>query len=385
MNYKKCVLLCSMALTISILTVGCNRTESLSGVQQEEKNGQIQAKNVESGSSSNAQEVKDSNSLEDTITVTPDSKVRQLTEGLSAVSYIGDYGFDEFLGRGGASSDEEVAQFLSGVLFPEASGLEFSGQPFGCSTIAVKSPDEDFLFGRNFDWNHCDAWIVISEPETGYDSISTVNMDFIGGNILGSLPEEVQVIAALYAPLDGMNEKGLCISVNMIQDAAVIDQNTEKPDITTTTAIRLLLNQAADVEEALDLLEQYDLHGSKGMMVHFALSDTKGRSVAVEYVDQQMVVTDTPVVTNFYLAQGEKNGIGTAQSHARYEILSDLLSEKQNMSMEDVKDALDSVSKDNFGEFESTEWSIIFNQSSGEVRYYHREDYQKFYSFTVKN
>lgn len=92
----------------------------------------------------------------------------------------------------------------------------------------------------------------------------------------------------------------------VIRGAAVIDQNTEKPDITTTTAIRMLLDRAADAEEALDLLEQYDLHGSKGMMVHFALSDTKGRSVSVEYVDQQMVVTDTPVVTNFYLAQGEK-------------------------------------------------------------------------------
>ena len=29
--------------------------------------------------------------------------------------------------------------------------------------------------------------------------------------------------------------------------------------------------------------------------------------------------------------------------------------------MDQVRDALDSVSKDNFGEFESTEWSIVFN------------------------
>ena len=39
-----------------------------------------------------------------------------------------------------------------------------------------------------------------------------------------------------------MNEKGLAVSVNMIQDSEDINQDTAKPDITTTTAIRLLLD-----------------------------------------------------------------------------------------------------------------------------------------------
>lgn len=52
--------------------------------------------------------------------------------------------------------------------------------------------------------------------------------------------------------------------------------------------------------------------------------------------------------------------------------------------MTDVRDALDSVSKDNFGGFESTEWSIVFNQSTGEVRYYHRENYTSGYLFRLE-
>ena len=79
--------------------------------------------------------------------------------------------------------------------------------------------------------------------------------------------DTIRTLAALYAPLDGMNEAGLAVSVNMIQDGEAIEQDTEKPDITTTTAIRLLLNQASDVEEALKLLGQYDMHSSMGMMV----------------------------------------------------------------------------------------------------------------------
>ena len=182
-----------------------------------------------------------------------------------------------------------------------------------------------------------------------------------------------------------MNEAGLAVSVNMIRDSAAIGQNTDKPDITTTTAIRLLLDQAGNVEEALELLGQYDLHGSMGMMIHFAIADSTGRSVAVEYVDNEMIVTETPVLTNFYLAEGEKYGIGTEQSHERYDILMNQLEETPQMGMEDVRDALDSVSKDNFGEFESTEWSIVMNLSTGEARYYHRENYNQNYTFRLES
>lgn len=72
-------------------------------------------------------------------------------------------------------------------------------------------------------------------------------------------------------------------------------------------------------DEALTLLEQYDLHASAGMMVHFAIANAAGRSVAVEYIDNEMSVAETPVVTNFYLTSGEKYGIGTEESHRRYE------------------------------------------------------------------
>lgn len=65
----------------------------------------------------------------------------------------------------------------------------------------------------------------------------------------------------------------------------------------------------------------------------------------MEYVNNEMVVTGTPAVTNFYLAEGEKNGIGTQQSHERYEILMNRLKDTETMETNDVRDALDSVSK----------------------------------------
>ncbi len=315
-------------------------------------------------------------------------EIRKLEEDLFVVSYRGEDGLTEFLNRGGASSDEEVIRFVQDWLSLEDTCIQMRESSFGCSTISARGSQGKALFGRNFDWNPCEAWIVQSEPACGYASISTVNMDFIGENGEAGrekLPETVRVIAALYAPLDGMNEKGLCVSVNMIQDTDGIGQKRGKTNLTTTTAIRLLLNRAANVEEALELLAQYDLHGSLGMMVHFALADVDGNCVVAEYIGNELTITETPIVTNHYLAAGEKYGIGSDESKLRFGILEETMKRHKMTDMEAIRDALCRVSKSNFNSsFAATEWSIVYNQDSGEVRFYHRENYDHVYPFTVK-
>ncbi|MGI6009968.1 MAG: carcinine hydrolase/isopenicillin-N N-acyltransferase family protein [Ruminococcus sp.] len=364
----------SFLLGITMLTTGCERREN------------DQMRNTENSSA-----IHTLPNTENLNLVSPASEIEELENGFSAVRYNGDYGFDGFLIGGGAASDGEVVRYLADNLLSDLNFGDLLGGVFGCSTIAVQSPEGDALFGRNFDWENCEAMVVESHPENGYASLSTVNMDFITQNVDGGMVgmalnlDKVKTLAALYAPLDGMNEAGLAVSVNMIQDSAVIDQNTDKPDLTTTTAIRLLLDKAGSVDEALELLAQYDLHGSMGMMIHFAIADSTGRSAAVEYVSDEMIVTEAPVLTNFYLAEGEKQGIGTEQSHERYDILMNQLEETPQMGAEDVRDALDSVSKDNFGEFESTEWSIVMNLSTREARYYHRENYSQNYTFRLES
>lgn len=374
----------SLVLSLSLSLTGCSvGIPSSSAAGAASPNGQIQA-NIPSVSSVPVSSQPES--LPENI-ISLDKHIIQLEPGLSAVRFDGDYGFDGFLEQGGASSDEEVAQYLAANMAEEF-GLDFLGKIFGCSTLAVSSPDGDILFGRNFDWNTCNAMIVESHPENGYASLSTVNMDFItqgAGDTMEMVMklEQVQTLAALYAPLDGMNEAGLAVAVNMIQDNTSINQNNGKPGITTTTAVRLLLDKAASVEEALELLGQYDLHASMGYMIHFAIADRSGRSVAAEYINNEIVITETPILTNFYLAPGEKNGIGTQQSHQRFEILTDLLTQNSTLTEIGVRDALSSVSKGNFGEFESTEWSIIMNLTDKTSRYFHRENYENSYLFSL--
>lgn len=312
------------------------------------------------------------------------ASVKKLEDGLYSMVYKGDYRFNDFLEQGGASDDLAVAEFVIQDVFHGLLPIDLRGGTFGCSTISAETPEGDAVFGRNFDWGTCTALIVQTSPAEGYDSVSTVNMDFL--NLGLDMPEEMQMrllsVAAPFAPMDGMNEKGLCVAVLMIQDSPGFHQDTGKPDLTTTTAVRLLLDQAADVEEAVELLARYDMHASAGMMVHFALADAEGHSVVVEYIDNEMAVTETPVVTNYYLTPGEKYGIGTEESKVRYTMLEDMLQSGSSFTMDGLRDALDSVSKHNFdSEFASTEWSIVYNQSTGEARYYHRKNYQKYYTF----
>ena len=377
-RFYRCLIL---VLGLSGLLSGCgiNSDERTEISSHNEENLESRTVEQEVAKEENGRESRDEN----VVRVTPDYEIRELEAGLSVVRYEGEYGFDAFLEQGGAGSDEDAAAYITLLLAQE---IHMEGSPFGCSTLSVENRDGGYLFGRNFDWNACSGLIVSARPENGYASVSTVNMDFVraGGLDFSWLPDQMQAIVFLYAPLDGMNERGLAVSVNMIQDSASISQDTEKPDITTTTAVRLLLDRAADVEEALELLGRYDFHSSMGMMVQLALADAGGRSVTVEYLDNEMIVTETPVVTNFYLAPGEKQGIGTAQSHTRYEILTQALEEHGEMTETEVRDALDSVSKDNFGEFESTEWSIVMNQETKELIYYHRENYGTAYVVSVE-
>lgn len=367
---KRMTILGALCLAVQIFLTGCAET-----------GGQ---RHITEGRAAEGDAAEEKEAVADIISLTED--IMELEDGLSAVAFEGEDGFMQFLSQGGAASDRELVEYLGDRLLSDLPGLLFGGNPFGCSTLSVPNRAGGYYFGRNFDWNTCNALIVSARPSRGYASISTVNLDFIqaGGVDISALPDNIQAIIGMYAPLDGMNEKGLAVSVNMIEDSDTIEQNTDKPDITTTTAIRLLLNQAADTKEALSLLEQYDMHASMGMMVHFAIADANGRSVVVEYVKDEMVVTDTPVVTNFYIAQGEKYGIGTSQSHLRYDILQEALGGKESMDAGEVRDALDSVSKDNFGEFESTEWSIVMNQETKEMTYFHRENYNTGYTFRIE-
>ena len=288
---------------------------------------------------------------------------------LYTMKYDGDYGFDEFL-ETGASSDSELVEFVTNRLL-KGIPLEFSIPDLGCSTFSAQTEDGARIFGRNFDLTYSPAMFVLTEPANGYRSMSTVNLAFLGfgeDKLPDTLKRKIITLAAPYAPLDGVNEKGLAVAVLRIGDEPT-NQDTGKTDITTTTAIRLMLDKAANVDEALELLAQYDMHSSAGSCYHFQLADAQGNSAVAEYIDNEFEVIgkkgDYQAATNFLLSE-KKFNFGNGQD--RYEILEQALGDCAGIvrDEQEAMDLLEAASKDwhvseTTGRLNATQWSIVYN------------------------
>jgi len=306
------------------------------------------------------------------------SSVRQMgATDLFAMQYKADYGLDTFL-EVGASSDADLVVFMSQRLL-KGIPLKFDLPDLGCSTFLAKTPDGEYIFGRNFDNKDTPVLMLTTTPKNGYASISVVNLSFIGYSS-GYLPDKflnrILLLAAPYAPLDGVNEKGLAIGVLQI-DTVPTHQNTGKTDITTTSAIRMILDKAASVDEALDLLQQFDMCSSAGGCYHFQIADASGRSVIVEYIEDEFTVIEGDCATNFLLAPGDWYNFGGGQN--RYEILEKTLEENSGvLSAQEGMDLLAAVQQN------STQWSVVYNLTKKTAELCLHKDYENPYFFKVK-
>lgn len=315
--------------------------------------------------------------------------VKKLDDGLYYMEYKGDDGFDELIKKGGAASAEEmlgfVINFLSkGYYTPDVNPQKNS---YGCSTLTAKSNEGHVMMGRNFDYPSGTAMILHTIPDRGYESITTFNVEFYG---FGKdwLPEgfanQYMALSGLFFALDGINEKGFAIADLMAGDNVETHQRTGKPALTTSTAIRYLLNNAANVEEALELLKGIDMHSDIGSAHHYAMSDATGRSVVVEYVENKMVVTETKAVTNHYLCDAKHN-VGLIEGDKRYEQLCQRYEQSNGMMSEkEITKAIESVSQAGNDEgFMGTLWTMVMNLDDHSVTYYSRRHFDKPFHFEM--
>ncbi len=325
--------------------------------------------------------------------------IQKLQDGLYVMEYRGDYGFDDFLARGGADSDSALAHYLMGYLsggYYTQEDIEIKPGDYGCTTVCVKDKSGAVYFGRNFDWKKDRAIIVHTVPENGYESLSTCDLDFLGfGDDYepdGSMQERIQTLAAIYVPVDGMNEQGLVVADLMAGDDEETHQKTGKVALTTTTAIRVLLDRAANVDEAIELLKQYDMNSSIGAAHHFSIADKSGKSVVVEYVNGEMLVTETNIVTNHYLADCPKKGVGDEDSHLRFDLMNKLigpdfvLADRFGLAFQEARALLGPLMQSQIkmwypqvgGDGNAvTLWSIVYAPGKQWADFFFRENFQK--------
>lgn len=312
--------------------------------------------------------------------------VRELTPELYEMTYRGDYGIDDFIAQGGVRTDAELQPFLQrflshGLLRIDAAAPEVPD--VGCSTLCAPMADTDgYLFGRNFDWAKKGNTIIIrTYPKNGYASISTSNLDFLGMPLSldgKDMMQKMPVIAAIYVALDGINEKGLMVADLFAGDKEKTAQERGNLSVTTTTAIRLLLDHAATTNEAIALLDSWDMHSSIDWAHHIAIADATGHSVVVEWINNEMIVTETPAVTNHYLSPLRPH-VGIGQTEARRDTLCARLAARPQMQPCDMRKLLQDVA---FEEY--TGWSVIFNTQDLSATYYFRTNFDTAYVYSLQ-
>lgn len=185
-----------------------------------------------------------------------------------------------------------------------------------------------------------------------------------------------------YLIMDGMNEKGLAVSVLKL-DGKPTHQRTGKPQITTTAALRLMLDKAANVDEALALLEKYDMNSSmETANFHFLLSDADGKNVVLEYTIDDMTVIDTNYVANHYLAP-KMHGFGHA--YDRFAVLDSAVKFKKSIFTPfEAMSLLSLVSQPETEEATSmTQWSVVYNLHDLTAQVAIRRNYDKLFNFTL--
>ena len=289
--------------------------------------------------------------------------------GMYQMTYYGDYGFDEFL-EVGARNDADIEAFVTKRLLKGLPiNLGVTGD--GCTAFVVKNESGDILFGRNFDFLYAPSLQLYTAPNNGYASVSTVNLAFAGysGDNLpdGSFFNTFLTLAAPFLPFDGMNEKGLAIALLAVPKAEV-PYNPDKITLNTTTAIRLVLDKAATVEEAIELLKQYNIYFSGGIECHYLIADASGHSVIVEYVNQELCVveseTEYQIASNFIAYNGLNIGEGFTEFE-RYDRVQNAIEE--NDGILEVSGAIQLLADVGVfdGDIDKLQWSVLYNLTTG--------------------
>ena len=285
--------------------------------------------------------------------------------GMFQMTYYGDYAFDEFL-KVGAKNQEELEAVIEKLLF-NGTPVSINDAGSGCTCFVSHNANGDIIYSRNYDFGvYSPPLQLITCPSNGYASVSTVSMLYLGYNAnhlpSGTPEDSMNLLAAPYIPMDGINEKGVAIAVLSVADAKPgFCEN--KITLGTTTAIRLVLDKAANADEAVELLRQYNIFFSMDIYSHFLIADASGKSVLVEYWDNDLQVTETPIASNFIAYNDVKLPQGNAIE--RYDRVKDVIeSNKGILSEGQVMDLLLDVGGKSTAVGLGLQWSAIYNLST---------------------
>ena len=280
---------------------------------------------------------------------------------LYTMTYYGRY---DYLSSTIPHTDEELKKYSE--LTPIHNWFEL--QENQACTLFAATGGEHKIYGRNRDMPQQNtALLLFTDPPDGYASVSLVDLNQFGadpedGPHSFSFWSRLRLLAAPLLPTEGMNEYGLTIEK---ADVPINDMpfNPSREPLFFRTAMRVVLDHAKTTQEAIELLEQYNISfGSSGG--HFLIADPSGDSAIVEFYDSEMqVIRDLDswqVMTNFTV--GNTAGGNEIPSYSRYKLVDDILRSTNGvLNIEEAMILLEQAS------VSGTIWSVAFNMTTKDI------------------
>lgn len=310
-----------------------------------------------------------------------------LDENICVMEYFADYDLPAMIAAKNTSV-LSMARFIQRLMHTRGLMLNPFARHGGCSTFNTLTPEGKVIMGRNFDFKNAKCLAVWTHPKDGYRSLAMVNQNLLGHLNLGRSHFHQRALAAPYASMDGINETGLCAAILELITKPV-QQQTGRPPIATNVALRAILDTCATVEEAIQLLERYDMHHMLGACYHFHFTDAAGSTAIVEYVDGEMVVYrkqngESLKLTNFFITP---SGHCKEKGRDRYKTIECALQDNPTMTEEQAMGVL----KDCRVWFRSiykafmigTLWSAVYNCTERTMLLSAGRDYSRQYKLSV--
>lgn len=183
------------------------------------------------------------------------------------------------------------------------------------------------------------------------------------------------ILPALRITIDGVNEYGVAVAALTVPHAKP-PYDPEKPSTDEVGMMRLILDYATTVDEAVEKIKEYNIIFHEEV-IHYMIADASGDSAVIEFINGDVVVyrTDDPwqVCTNFILSQESSN-----KYCERYDKAVAKLDEKNGiLSEEEAMQLLSDISQG------GTIWSVIYNLKTGESHIAMGKNYDRIHVFDL--
>ena len=338
-------------------------------------------------------------------------------EYLYHMEYKAKYDLDDLISKD-IDSNPELLDYIIGrigkglpIKMKSAQVADENGEmtTFNCTSFQVKKADgSGFWYGRNYDYFKNPTMVTVSRPKKGYASLAVSDMSHFGyslDKVPASLGSKISCLAAIYAPVDGINEKGLCTSIMALPKQAA-HQDSGKHKVGTSVIMRLWLDRCATVQEALDLAASLDIchDATVGSGYHYMVADANGDCAILEFDkddgwksmvirkpagENAMLVTNHLLSEKYYSPEPDA-AVGNPHSKSwwRYETAQAYLDAHNGiLTLAQAQECLSQVHWDDLvwetGTVESTQFSNVYDQKELTLDLRNWNDYGKTVHFEL--